>query len=195
MSLNIKTKEYVAPEIYVKEVFRYMGTKETTDMLLDIVDECLIECASLLKYKLCYYITDYSIKENSIDFGFAVTHSQALAKHLANYSKCIIFAATIGTGIDRLITKYSRISPVKALCFQAIGTERIEALCDTFEKDIAKEFDTISHRFSPGYADFELSFQNDLFRFLGCSGKIGLTLNSSLIMSPSKSVTGVIGIK
>ena len=195
MSLNIITKEYSAPEISRKEIFRYMGTNETTEILDDIVDNCLNECVSLLKYKLCYCITDYFIKENSIDFGFAVTHSQALAKHLKNYSKCIIFAATTGTGIDRLITKYSRISPIKALCFQAIGTERIEALCDTFEKDIEREYSKRSHRFSPGYADFDLSFQNELFSFLGCAGKIGLTLNSSLIMSPSKSVTGVIGIK
>ena len=49
-------------------------------------------------------------------------------------------------------------------------------------------------RFSPGYGDFPLEAQKDIFRTLDCSRKIGLTLNESLLMSPSKSVTAIVGL-
>ena len=49
-------------------------------------------------------------------------------------------------------------------------------------------------RFSPGYGDLSLEMQRDIFRVLDCPRKIGLTLNESLLMSPSKSVTAIIGI-
>ena len=49
-------------------------------------------------------------------------------------------------------------------------------------------------RFSPGYGDLPLSLQRDIFRVLDCPRKIGLTLNESLLMSPSKSVTAIVGL-
>ena len=49
-------------------------------------------------------------------------------------------------------------------------------------------------RFSPGYGDLPLELQKDVFRVLDCPRKIGLSLNESLLMSPSKSVTAIIGI-
>ena len=41
----------------------------------------------------------------------------------------------VGADIDRLIAKHSRLSPSRALMLQAIGAERIEALCDAFCND------------------------------------------------------------
>ena len=49
-------------------------------------------------------------------------------------------------------------------------------------------------RFSPGYGDLGLEMQKDIFAVLDCPRKIGLSLNESLLMSPSKSVTAIIGI-
>ena len=40
-------------------------------------------------------------------------------------------------------------------------------------------------RFSPGYGDLPLTVQKDFFRVLDCTRKIGLSLNDSLLMSPS----------
>ncbi|MBO5857729.1 MAG: Vitamin B12 dependent methionine synthase activation subunit, partial [Clostridia bacterium] len=42
--------------------------------------------------------------------------------------------------------------------------------------------------------DLELTTQKDIFKILDCSKKIGLTLNDSLLMSPTKSVTAFVGI-
>lgn len=49
-------------------------------------------------------------------------------------------------------------------------------------------------RFSPGYGDLPLSAQREIFAVLDCGKRIGLMLNDSLLMSPSKSVTAFVGI-
>ena len=104
--------------------------------------------------------------------------------------------ATVGIALDRLIAKYSRISPAKALLLQALGAERIEALCDTFCDDIQKAHKiALKPRFSAGYGDLPLDTQNSIFGLLNLPKNIGLTLNDSMLMSPSKSVTAFIGIQ
>ena len=110
----------------------------------------------------------------------------------------VVFAATIGLELDRLIARYSRLQPVKALMFQAIGAERVEALCDAFNEEVkcraAENGESTRPRFSPGYGDVPLALQADIFCVLDCPRKIGLSLNASLLMTPSKSVTAIIGV-
>jgi len=49
-------------------------------------------------------------------------------------------------------------------------------------------------RFSPGYGDLPLETQREIFDVLDCSRRIGLMLNDSLLMSPTKSVTAFVGV-
>jgi hypothetical protein len=79
---------------------------------------------------------------------------------------------------------------------QALGSERVEALCDEFCRLMAIESKReLRPRFSPGYGDLPLELQRDIFRLLEPSRRIGVVLNDSLLMSPSKSVTAIIGIE
>ena len=59
----------------------------------------------------------------------------------------------------------------------------------------AKSGARLRPRFSPGYGDLPLEMQKDIFSLLGCPSNVGITLNESLIMSPSKSVTAIVGIE
>ena len=183
------------PPICKKEILRYTGEKNPSVDFLNILDECLIEALPLLTYKVCYCETIFKASHDVIDFGGFSVKSKDLAKNLQYGNKAIIFASTIGTQIDRLIYKYNRLSPSKALILQGIGAERVEALCDAFCHKISTTKNiNLLPRFSPGYGDLSLNMQKDIFNILDCSNKIGLTLNESLIMSPSKSVTAIMGI-
>ena len=76
------------------------------------------------------------------------------------------------------------------------GLERIEALCDDFCNDIQNTLKTqLKPRFSAGYGDLPLDTQKQIFSLLNLSKNIGLTLNDSLLMSPTKSVTAFIGMQ
>ena len=194
------TKVYTEPPICEKEILRYAGCKNSAqeslqfsvgdENLENLYRECCKEILPRLSYKVCYIELPLDISENTCDFGCIKVQSKDLVKNLQGCNRAIVFAATIGVEMDRLIAKYSRISPAKALLFQAIGTERIEALCDAFCEDVG----CLHPRFSPGYGDAPLEIQRDILRILDASKRIGLSLNDSLLMSPSKSVTAFVGI-
>lgn len=179
--MMIYTKTYDAPPIDRREILRYAGVRGDAPELEAILDVCIKESEDKLTYKVCY-------GEFSVSF-FDSVDSKDLKKHLEGCNKVILFAATVGIGIDRLIARYASASPTKSLLFQAIGAERIEALCDEFNSDF------VGSRFSPGYGDLPLEFQREIFKVLDCPKRIGLTLNESMLMSPTKSVTAIIGVK
>ena len=69
--------------------------------------------------------------------------------------------------------KYGKLSPTKALFFQAIGATMIETLCDEFSQEIKSELSVnLKPRFSPGFGDLELTCQKDIFKILNCSKNI-----------------------
>ena len=133
---------------------------------------------------------------------FLGTHplpGQALSRHLQNCPKVILFTATVGLTIDRMIQRHFVTEPAIAVWLNAIGSERVEALCRLFctelKADYAAEGLVPIERFSPGYGDLPLAFQKDIFTLLDCPRKIGVTLNQSLLMSPEKSVSALVGLR
>ena len=192
------TAHFSLPPVCRKEVFRYAGMHTATPEVSALLEDALAEIQTLTQGKVCWQEFPLSIQGDAVELGFGSISAPALGRHLRGCHRAVVFAATIGMHLDQKILRYGKTAPAKALLLQAIGAERIEALCDVFQdsirEDAAARGYTITSRFSPGYGDFPLTFQKDLFRVLDCSRKIGLTLNDSLLMSPSKSVTAVIGI-
>jgi len=182
--MTVFTKTYNEPPICEKEILRYAGCREASDDVTALMHSCIDEVREKIVYKVCYCELSAEVKENVCDFGDFKIVSSDLAKCLSKSSRVVLLGATIGANFDRLIVKYGRLSPARALMLQAIGTERIEALCDCFCRDV-----DCGVRFSPGYGDLSLDTQKIIFDILNCEKHIGLTLNDSLVMSPSKSVT------
>lgn len=189
-------KSYGAPEFDKKEILRYAGVKNCDGTLGALIDECIGEAEGQLVYKVCFREFPVTVGEGILDLSFAQTQSEDLKKNLSGCSEIVLFAATVGIGIDRLIAKYQTVSPVKALLFQAIGAERIESLCNAFNAEIAEKKKPLGTRprFSAGYGDLPITLQKNIFSVLDCQKLLGVTLNGSLLMSPSKSVTAIIGV-
>lgn len=196
---TVFVKEYDAPKVDRKEILRYMGCRSSTPEIEELIDKGLGLCFDKLTYKVCYCKFPVERQGDGLSLGFTVTSSQDLTKALNGCCGIILFAATVGLGLDRLIMRYSRTSASLALCLQAIGAERIEALCDNFCGDLKKQYSeenaVLRPRFSAGYGDLPIELQKDIFNTLSCSKNIGLTLNNSMLMSPTKSVTAIVGIK
>ena len=192
--MEITVKTYPAPSVNYREIMRYSGIGKDAAELMDLIENCIAEAESSFSYKVAYRVLPISVTEKTVDFGSFKAESADLAKCLQGCEKAVVFAATVGMGIDRIIKKYSVLSPAKSVIFQAIGAERCESLCDIFNNEIAQEAE-VTPRFSAGYGDFALEHQKDIFALLDMGRKIGVTLGENLLMSPSKSVTAVIGIK
>lgn len=196
--IPIRTLTFDEPPVDLKEIFRYLSAKDTDEATLGLVKSCLDEIGNGTEYKACLVTIPVSIEGKRIAVPSAVIESENLAKNLSGCDSAILFAATVGIGIDRLISRYSVLSPARAMCFQAIGAERVESLCDTLCKKINAELKPqgkcLRPRFSPGYGDLPLETQRTVFSLLDCPRKIGVTLGDSLLMTPSKSVTAFAGI-
>ena len=181
-----------APDI--AEIYRYAGGRgEIDSQTAALLEVCLQESESQITPHVCYCFLP---AEQAIEsFG---KDSTLLKSRLCGADKVLLFAATLGLGIDRLIRKYTCVSPSKALYFQAIGAERIESVCNAFCQTISARLQaqgqTLGVRFSPGYGDFPLQAQTQIHALLNTYKQIGVGLNESLLMSPSKSVTALCAV-
>lgn len=195
MNTPARTETVLLPPPDEREILRYAGGGGTEGLPLA---DCLAELGGL-RGRVCF--REYDIRETpeGLDLGFAFSCSADLQKALSGCGRLLLFAATIGFAPDRLIARYGRVSPARALLFQAIGSERAEALCDTFcarkKAEYAEAGCELRPRFSPGYGDLPLSLQKEVFAALDLPRTLGITLGESLLMMPSKSVTALAGIR
>lgn len=107
-------------------------------------------------------------------------------------------AATLGTSVDILMKRYSLTDMAKSVVLQACAAAYLEEYCDDLQLSIGEELkaqnEWLRPRFSPGYGDFDIHHQDDILRMLDTAKKIGLTMTDSYMLTPTKSVTAIIGI-
>lgn len=195
---TVLIKSYAPPPFDRREILRYSGVRGDAPEICRLAESCISEAEGKFSYRVCYSEFPVLLSDECADVGFAKIKSLSARKYFEGCDRMILFAATVGLGIDRLVARYASTSPSRSLLFQAIGAERIESLCDLFCDDMANkavgEGYFARRRFSPGYGDIPLSLQKDIFDVLGCQKHLGVSLNESLLMSPTKSVTAFIGL-
>ena len=132
-----------------------------------------------------------------LDLDFARTDSRDLRSHLEDCGEIILFACTAGAEMDRRISRAKVGSPAKGLLMHAIGAQQVEGGCEKLCGRLAEQFPDrqLTLRYSPGYGDLPLALQRDVMEALDCGRTVGITLSESLLMTPSKSVTAIIGMK
>ena len=186
------------PPINTAEVLRYAGVRALAPEMQPLLAACLAACAGVNSGRVCHLRLPVAVEGEMVDLTFAQVRSAALAHALRDCREAVCFAATVGVEMDRLIRRHSAQNMAAAVWMQAIGAERVEALCDAFCGVLAQEGAARGQyprpRFSPGYGDLPLTLQTALFAALDCPRQIGLTLLPSLLMSPSKSVTAIVGL-
>lgn len=191
MNVTVETRYPSLPPVDRGTVLRFAGcpvSGEETDSVLENAVELICEGISP---RVCFTILPLSIRGSICRLGPLTLESGDLAENLRGCSRAAVFAATVGVEADRLIIRYGRLLPSRGLMLDAVAAERTEALCDVF----CAGFENARPRFSPGYGDLPLEVQRDIFAILDCPRRIGLTLNQSLLMSPSKSVTAIMGLE
>ncbi|MCL2009916.1 MAG: hypothetical protein FWG71_05145 [Synergistaceae bacterium] len=179
-------------------VLRYLGygnaaAEGRVSLLIRQIAAELRECASP---KHLFGIWDCRVDDSSLALGNITINSKRLAEHLKGCRRAVLLAATLGAGADSLLRRCGVRDMGKAAIAQAVCAAMIEAYCDQVESEILQKIEAglcLTARFSPGYGDFDLSHQKDILRLLGC-GKIGLALTDGYMLTPSKSVTAVIGL-
>ena len=109
-----------------------------------------------------------------------------------------LFAATVGMDISRKIEDlFAKNDFALGYVLDAVASEAAERIADRLEALVSADLPEstgagiVSLRYSPGYCGWHISGQKRLFERLKPEG-IGITLNSSFLMQPLKSISGVI---
>lgn len=179
------------------EAYRYMGLGRdySNPEFETIYSECLREYCRNAFYRGIYRESSLSFGEgDELLFDFCSFRSADLKKNLEGCKSVIVFAATAGVNVDRLLLKYAAFSDLKLMTADCIASSGIESFCDRLNSIISEGRET-KVRFSLGYGDTDLKYQTDLLSFLDAEKKLGITLNESMMMTPVKSVTAFIGVK
>ena len=191
-------RSFDEPEFVRREILRYAMCGGCDDeKMLAFMEECIDECkkSAQFSYRVSYCvlpIVSLDDESGDIDFDIMKITSRSLAGNLAGCSEAVVFAATVGPGIDRLIKKYTKLDPVKALFMQAIGAERVETMCNLFCDSYPEK---LRPRFSPGFGDLPLLVQPDVLSVTNARKNLSITLDEGFLMSPSKSVTAFAGVE
>lgn len=157
------------------------------------------------------------IESGGIEGGFIITDIKSIAddytinidnkifkvgksvwQFLKNSEKIAIFICTAGKIIsDRAKQLMDSGLVLEGYCVDVIGSVIVEAAMDKIQDELKKQMTkknlNTTNRYSPGYCDWNVAEQHQLFTFMP-NNFCEVKLNSSSLMSPIKSVSGFIGI-
>lgn len=132
------------------------------------------------------------VEDKILNTGAIITSALREAEYFA------LFTATIGNDFDQYVHKLQKQDDmVKAFIADSLGSILVEACVSLLMKSLEESMQSsgwqTSNNYSPGYCDWQLTEQEKLFSFFP-PHFCGITLTSSFLMLPVKSVSGIIGI-
>lgn len=184
-----------------EEVCRYLGYKKGTRPEPEadaLIRTCTARVEQAAEPRTVSTVLPLTFREgNEMELGPIRVKSAALRRNLLGCEEVILFAATLGLEVDRLIARAGAGRVTEGAIYQAAGAALIEEVCDTANDALRAESEAegwyLRPRFSPGYGDFPIACQPEIARLLRTPERIGLTVTDSMLLVPVKSVTAVIG--
>ena len=172
------------------ETLRYLGNSrvEMNSGMDELLSVCEKELVAAVNPKYLYKTIE--IKDVDLLVG------ESVKSHLKDCPQAVLLCATLGAETDKLIRTAQVTDMAKAVVLDAMASSAVEQVCGEVEKLIAKNNPDsfMTWRFSPGYGDYPLSLQGEFLRILDAPRKIGLCTNENSILTPTKSVTAIIGL-
>lgn len=134
------------------------------------------------------------VKINDIEFHTG----RIIAGQIRNAGSVAVFACTAGNWIEKKVHELMNGNDLlRGYVLDIAGSEIVEAAADEMQKNLSnllkEEGLRITNRYSPGYCGWNVSEQHKLFSLLP-DNYCGITLTDSALMTPIKSVSGIIGI-
>ncbi len=183
-----------------EEAFRYMGIKGVPPQnIISAAEECeklLLECITPKFHWIFAETAGFPEKGITLSGHKLVLCGNDIAEHLNGCCGVILLCATLGDGADKLIRKLQSEDMAKAVIADSLASAAVEQVCDIAEDDIRGRFKDkfLTWRFSPGYGDLPLECQGDVLTALNASRRAGIFLTDGGLLTPTKSVTAVIGV-
>ncbi|MFI3322261.1 MAG: vitamin B12 dependent-methionine synthase activation domain-containing protein [Rikenellaceae bacterium] len=182
-----------------KDIYRAMGYKGAIpdEITLALTEELLEKAFEIAKPRYCYKIFECTLEKDSFTLESITFNCQrTIGAMVRNSETMALFVATAGEEFQSYFDEVSNSGDILNLfVLDAIGTVIVEATGDYMEAQLQKEIESKKHtnRFSPGYCAWDINEQHKLFSLFP-SQICGITLGSTSLMHPIKSISGVVGI-
>ena len=198
MAATIMTHLIKSVDIKENQILRYAGItgKVIPENITELINKCLPDYERSADYKACFLEVPVNIENNTVSFDCFEITSHNLSTLLRGCDKAILVAATLGVKIDMLIKRAEVTSKAEALILNSIaiaGIEQYMAVLNEYFKSMYNGYE-LRPRYSPGYGDVALEYQKEIINTLDTKRKIGVALSDSLLMTPQKSVSAIIGL-
>lgn len=130
----------------------------------------------------------------TVDFGFAAFESRDLCRHLTGCKEALLLCVTLGFGVDRLLQRAAVRAASEQFVLDAYASAFAEAALSLALRKTA-EGASLTLGFGVGYGDFPLTAQAPLLAALKARERLSVSLTKTLLMSPSKTITAVFGVR
>ena len=165
-------------------------TKAAIDRLMQQMDEA---------ETLLFDAADPAFTYEVLDIGSLPIQGVSLAKHLEGCNQIAVMAVTLGPEVDRLINETQEHRIALGVVIDSGASIMAELATNMAEEQIRNEIAEkgpifMTGRFSPGYGDSPLEMQAEVLELLHADEKLGITLSKGYMMSPSKSITAIMGL-
>ena len=191
-------------EILPKDIAELLGfsINAIPDPFPKLIESALNEAPGLCEIRAGFKYFDHVeinlTQQNIIIDNQIFTPNKIIFTQIKNASSIAIFICTAGKEISNWSKQLAVTGDdLSSFIFDVIGSLAAEKAREKLEIDLKKDINTlglnISDAYSPGYCDWSLSEQQNLFALLPLNF-CGITLTEALLMYPVKSVSGLIGV-
>ena len=130
--------------------------------------------------------------------GRNIEPREKVCGYMEDARQLAVFVCTAGEGFSTYSDKYNKEGDyLKGFIVDAFGSLIVEKSMDYIQNELEKESGEygmrITNRYSPGYCNWQVQDQKQLFSLLP-DNPCNITLSESCLMIPIKSISGIIGI-
>ena len=164
------------------------------DLNDSVIQQCLHSFKENVTYRYAYVKVQFKCENGICYFDDEPVISSSLPRVFGDSKEVFLLSVTSGIGIDKLISKATIQNSTTSYFLDAVASAGIESYIDYVTKMICNDLN-VTKRFSPGYGDFPIEFQQYLLKRVSAKENLGIILSDDYLMIPTKSITAVIGIK
>jgi hypothetical protein len=200
----VVTTKTIDIEIDKKQVFKYLGYdtgSEPSSRIESLLDEQIELSDQFISPYATYTILDVEFVLGARAFmeGSVCFDSGVVSKLLLKCQKVALFVVTIDNELESVAGDLAEDGlMLQSTVMDSIGSNAVEQVANFLQqriRDTAEKQGLVisKRRFSPGYCDWDISQQAELFDVFD-GNTTGVELSETCLMHPRKSISGIIGI-
>lgn len=199
--MSPKKIDYIPLRISHKPLLRKLGriggNKSLSARMRKHINKAIKEIKKNAKPRAVFRLFPVIADEEVVSIGQKASFkSRKLAKILEPCKRAGVFVVTLGKEIDKIIDYAFEKQPYYGFILDAAASLAVESSAEYVQNFIDKKYTSNQEktlRYSPGFYGWSITEQKKLLQTLP-SEKINVNLSDAYLMSPQKSISGLIGI-